>query len=188
MKIITDYEKIGKCLKLNGEQYCFDAGCNKHSDLLFKDEESFTKTWNEPCYLASSFFDDHQKYITSEYETHLSLLKQCNYNEYMCECMFKQLKCETPTEWISNLDSADYAMLYSFVSVGSKVFWHVQPFDNIPAGYYEVKSIEDDKGWSPDMPVFLKVQDCNGEKLVVEALLRELSRTNTKTLIERWEK
>lgn len=185
---IMQYEKVGKCRKLEGDDYCFYAEYNDMGDLIFKDEEAFVKAWNEPCYIPTSGFGDSSSkyYITPQYETHISLLEQCNYNEKLCECMFEHLDWQSPTTWLNELDAEDYAAFYDFVQVGNTVFWHEQPWKRIPMGYYEVVEIKDNpEDWSLLTSVILKVKDCNGEWWNVESHLRELSQTDIKLKINK---
>lgn len=179
MKVITEYDKVGKYIGFNDGEYQFHGERNENGELFFKDEEAFVKDWNAPCYLPSYEFRANVADMTTEcFETHKFLLWYCHLNERMCQRMFEQLNGEQPAEWLARLRSEDYVELYSFVKVGSKVFFH-EPWGNIPMGFYEVNSIgSKNKKWSLSTSVFLKAKNCDGEECIVEAYLDELSETD----------
>lgn len=195
MKVIQLYEKIGKCMKLEDGStlgdYCFSGEYGEDDSLLFKDEESFEKFWNKPCYVPSvEFSDNGSKYvITDEYETHKTLLEKCNYNEKMCRCMFERLNWQSPETWLSELDEEDYSYFYDFVKAGNKVFLHEQPFARVPMQYGKVNRIlHGPEGLTLDTKVYLDVQDILGETWTIETYLHELSETDIKLKIAKWGK
>ena len=183
--IVTQYEKIGRCDKLEDGRYTFYGEYSDMGNLIFKDGETFAKHWNEPCYMSTDDFSNS----TQRYETHTTLLEQCNYNEQMCQCMFKQLDGEMPAKWLDTLKSEDYEAFYSFVKVGSEVFLHKSPYKRIPVDFYKVIAIEDTpENWMPDTSVILEVEDVNGETMEIETFLCELSQTDIKQKIAKWGK
>lgn len=195
MKVIKLYEKVGDVLKLSKNsmfgEYCFRGEPAVNGRLIFKDEESFTKRWDEPCYIPASVFEDGgtQYTMTDKYETHKTLLEKCNYNERMCQCMFERIDCWHPEEWLDDLDEDDYAYFYDFVKVGNDVFLNEPPFKSIPMQYGNVVAISTTPdNWTFDTSIDLKVRDVIGEVWTIEAYLHEVSETDIKLKMKRWEK
>jgi len=199
MKIIkTQYEKVGGCIQWEDKIYQFVGGYGESGAVYFKDEENFVKHPNEPCYVPEGVFQDEKNIIenkqvsavcivTDEYETYKTLLEKSHYNEQICRAMFDNLEWQHPDTWLNEWDEEDIAYFYDFVKVGNKVFWNEQPFKQIPLGFYEVVEIKDEpENWTWNTSVMLRVKDVNGEEIIIEALLCELSQTDIKLKIDKW--
>lgn len=190
MKVASQYEKIGKCSQLEQKPVAKYHFCGETQDnglTMFKDTESWAKTWREPCYVPSCEFTDGECIITKGYDTHKTLLRKCCYNIPLCDWLFERLNGQQPKELLKGLTSSDYASFWSFVEVGKEVFWFTQPWVNIPMQFGKVLEIESEpKDWTLKTRVWLELQNFAGAVGKIQVSLRNISQTDIKLKMKKW--
>ncbi len=130
---------------------------NTDNGFIFKDYEAYKNDWNAPCYVPEFAAEDHAVTIDGiEYEcgghkdvcdwfSHNDLLRICDYNHKICDCMFDTIDWCYPETWAEdyiNHGTIDFNDAYDLVKLGAKVYWK-DPDNDISSGYYEVVSIKD---------------------------------------------
>lgn len=123
-----EYLKIGRCREVDGEiQYKPEY----HSDgisygYIFKDEEAYEKDWGATCYISEYAFENELEdgFFSETFGySHNDLLRLCNGNRELCDCLFNKMCWAYPETYLDEYDDEDLAYFYRFIIEGAKVWW-----------------------------------------------------------------
>lgn len=182
----TDNVMIGSIRYEHGTFYIkaeYGSADGLNQGTFFKDELAYKNNLDAPCYVPECGFDDEDE-ISEGYYTHRMLLEECGYNEELCDAMFAALGWQSPSTWLDELESEDYAQFWNWLKIGGKAFWGLNEWWD--ADFYEVINIDDEpKDWTPDTIVTLRRKDPDNESFdeIIEARLWDLAKTNIQEII-----